>query len=135
MGVGLNWKVWTVTPCGDCAAALPAPSASATAATSLVPCHRVPIAASSVAPDRGLTQDLRRWARRGLVAHERAERLRDGGSTYEREGGIGFSGATRLRKSPQAAKKGPDARRRPKVAREPYSLYVERAAEGAARPQ
>src|SRR2546430_5090293 len=32
MGVGLNWKVWTVTPGGDCAAALPAPSASATAA-------------------------------------------------------------------------------------------------------
>src|SRR6266568_1200461 len=32
---------------------------------------------------------------------------------------------------PQAAQKGPDARRRPKVAREAYSLYVERAAEGA----
>ena len=31
----------------------------------------------------------------------------------------------------QAGEKGPDARRRPKVAREAYSLYVERAAEGA----
>src|SRR5438876_756308 len=31
----------------------------------------------------------------------------------------------------QAAEKGPDARRRPKAAREAYSLYVERAAEGA----
>src|SRR6266540_1054120 len=31
----------------------------------------------------------------------------------------------------QAAKKGPDARRRPTAAREAYSLYVERAAEGA----
>src|SRR5713101_3975396 len=31
----------------------------------------------------------------------------------------------------QAAQKGPDARRRPKVAREAYSLYVERAIEGA----
>src|SRR5437870_13427805 len=31
----------------------------------------------------------------------------------------------------QAAQKGPDARRRPKAAREAYSLYVERAAEGA----
>src|SRR6266852_4073756 len=88
MGVGLNWKVWTVTPCGDCAAALPAPSASATAtaATSLVPCHRVPIAASSVAPDRVLTQDLRRWALRGLVAHERTGRLRDEGSYFRTRG-------------------------------------------------
>src|SRR5438093_7708822 len=32
---------------------------------------------------------------------------------------------------PQAAEKGPAARRRPKAAREAYSLYVERAAEGA----
>ncbi len=32
---------------------------------------------------------------------------------------------------PQAGQKGPDARRRPKVAREAYSLYVERATEGA----
>src|SRR3989442_10116935 len=31
----------------------------------------------------------------------------------------------------QAAEKGPAARRRPKAAREAYSLYVERAAEGA----
>jgi hypothetical protein len=31
----------------------------------------------------------------------------------------------------QGVEKGPDARRRPKVAREAYSLYVERAAEGA----
>src|SRR5260370_28931318 len=31
----------------------------------------------------------------------------------------------------QAAQKGPDARRRPGAAREAYSLYVERAAEGA----
>jgi hypothetical protein len=31
----------------------------------------------------------------------------------------------------QAAEKGPDARRRPKAAREAYFLYVERAAEGA----
>jgi hypothetical protein len=31
----------------------------------------------------------------------------------------------------QAGEKGPDARRRPKVAREAYSLYVERAVEGA----
>jgi hypothetical protein len=29
------------------------------------------------------------------------------------------------------AEKGPDARRRPKLAREAYSLYVERASEGA----
>src|SRR6266568_4501788 len=33
--------------------------------------------------------------------------------------------------SRQAAQKGPDARRRPKVAREAYFLYVERAIEGA----
>jgi hypothetical protein len=32
---------------------------------------------------------------------------------------------------PPAAQRGPDARRRPKAAREAYSLYVERAAEGA----
>src|SRR5438093_718379 len=31
----------------------------------------------------------------------------------------------------QANEKGPAARRRPKVAREAYSMYVERAAEGA----
>jgi hypothetical protein len=31
----------------------------------------------------------------------------------------------------QGVEKGPAARRRPKVAREAYSLYVERAAEGA----
>src|ERR1700686_2607678 len=34
-------------------------------------------------------------------------------------------------KNSQAAEKGPDARRRPMAAREAYSLYVERAAEGA----
>ena len=34
-------------------------------------------------------------------------------------------------KKSQAAQKGPDARRRPTAAREAYSLYVERAAEGA----
>jgi hypothetical protein len=34
-------------------------------------------------------------------------------------------------KNPQAAQKGPDARRRPKVAGEAYFLYVEPAAEGA----
>src|SRR5215471_13690089 len=34
-------------------------------------------------------------------------------------------------KSPPVAQKGPDARRRPKAAREAYSSYVERAAEGA----
>jgi len=33
--------------------------------------------------------------------------------------------------TPQAAQKGPEARRRPTAAREAYSLYVERAAEGA----
>ncbi len=33
--------------------------------------------------------------------------------------------------NPQAAQKGPDARRRPRAAREAYSLDVERAAEGA----
>src|SRR5260370_38347876 len=38
---------------------------------------------------------------------------------------------SRLPKSSQVAQKGPDARRRPKVAREAYSLYVERAIEGA----
>src|SRR6266540_3647586 len=32
-------------------------------------------------------------------------------------------------KNSQAAQKGPDARRRPRAAREAYSLYVERAAE------
>jgi hypothetical protein len=37
----------------------------------------------------------------------------------------------RLLKTLQAAQKGPDARRRPRAAREAYSLYVERAAEGA----
>ena len=31
----------------------------------------------------------------------------------------------------QTAEKGSDARRRPRAAREAYSLYVERAAEGA----
>jgi len=36
-----------------------------------------------------------------------------------------------LLKNSQAAQKGPDARRRPTVAREVYSLYVERATEGA----
>src|SRR5438046_6165073 len=35
----------------------------------------------------------------------------------------------------QAAQKGPDARRRPKAAREAYVLYVERAVEGTALPQ
>jgi hypothetical protein len=34
-----------------------------------------------------------------------------------------------------AVEKGPAARRRPKTARETYSLYVERAVEGAALPQ
>ena len=34
-------------------------------------------------------------------------------------------------KNPQAAQKGPDARRRPTAAREAYFPYVERAAEGA----
>src|SRR2546426_5700681 len=34
-------------------------------------------------------------------------------------------------KNSQADQKGPDARRRPTAAREAYSLYVERAAEGA----
>src|SRR5712692_2375184 len=37
----------------------------------------------------------------------------------------------RMRKTAQAAQKGPDARRRPPAAREAYSLYVERAAKGA----
>jgi 3-hydroxy-9,10-secoandrosta-1,3,5(10)-triene-9,17-dione monooxygenase len=36
-----------------------------------------------------------------------------------------------MRKNPQAAQKGPDARRRPPAAREAYSLYGERAAKGA----
>src|SRR6267142_1484070 len=36
-----------------------------------------------------------------------------------------------MRKTPQAAPKGPYARRRPTAAREAYCLYVERAAEGA----
>src|SRR5437867_49378 len=36
-----------------------------------------------------------------------------------------------MSKHSQAAQKGPDARRRPTAAREAYSLYVERAAEGA----
>ncbi len=41
-------------------------------------------------------------------------------------------GSSRMRKNPQAAQKGPDARRRrPPAAREAYSLYVERAAKGA----
>ncbi len=39
--------------------------------------------------------------------------------------------SNRILKNPQAAQKGPAARRRPKAAREAYSLYVERAAEGA----
>ena len=38
---------------------------------------------------------------------------------------------SRMLKQSQDAKKGPDARRRPMAAREAYSLYVERAAEGA----
>ena len=38
---------------------------------------------------------------------------------------------SRLLKNPQAAQKGPDARRRPTAAREAYFLYVERAVEGA----
>jgi hypothetical protein len=33
--------------------------------------------------------------------------------------------------NPQAAQKGPDARRRPTAAREAYFLYVECAVEGA----
>src|SRR6266850_3933851 len=40
-------------------------------------------------------------------------------------------GNARQRPTTQAVEKGPVARRRPKVAREAYSLYVERAAEGA----
>src|SRR3989304_5674280 len=36
--------------------------------------------------------------------------------------------------APPAAEKGPDARRRPKAAREAYFLYVERAAGGAGPP-
>jgi hypothetical protein len=36
-----------------------------------------------------------------------------------------------VRRDQQEAEKGPAARRRPKAAREAYSLYVERAAEGA----
>src|SRR6266545_2446586 len=40
-----------------------------------------------------------------------------------------------MRKNSQAAQKGPDARRRLRAAREAYSLYVERAAEGAVPPQ
>jgi hypothetical protein len=39
--------------------------------------------------------------------------------------------ARQAAENPPAAQKGPDARRRPKTAREAYSLYVERAAEGA----
>jgi hypothetical protein len=39
--------------------------------------------------------------------------------------------ASRKGKNSQAAQKGPDARRRPRAAREAYFLYVERAAEGA----
>ena len=39
--------------------------------------------------------------------------------------------SSRLRQDVQAAQKGPDARRRPRAARETYSLYVERAAAGA----
>src|SRR3989449_7523708 len=35
------------------------------------------------------------------------------------------------KRSGQSDEKGPDARRRPRAAREAYSLYVERAAEGA----
>jgi hypothetical protein len=35
----------------------------------------------------------------------------------------------------RGVEKGSAARRRPKAAREAYSLYVERAAEGAALPQ
>jgi hypothetical protein len=35
-----------------------------------------------------------------------------------------------MRKNSQPDQKGPDARRRPMAAREAYSLYVERAAEG-----
>src|SRR5437867_2570666 len=38
---------------------------------------------------------------------------------------------SRTRENMQAAQKGPAARRRPRAAREAYSLYVERAAEGA----
>src|SRR2546427_13176293 len=41
------------------------------------------------------------------------------------------SGPSRMLKHSQAAEKGPDARRRPRAAREAYSLYVERAVEGA----
>src|SRR5712692_762207 len=48
MGVGLNWKVWMVTPCWGCAAALPALSAGTTAATNMLPVDQVPIAVPSV---------------------------------------------------------------------------------------
>src|SRR5499433_3355859 len=41
------------------------------------------------------------------------------------------TGVSRMLKNSQAAQKGPDARRRPMTAREAYSLYVERAGEGA----
>jgi hypothetical protein len=44
---------------------------------------------------------------------------------------IWLAAPQRMRKNLQAAQKRPDARRRPTAAREAYSLYVERAAEGA----
>src|SRR5216684_1558550 len=44
---------------------------------------------------------------------------------------LGVPGCFGPRDTPQAAQKGPDARRRPKAAGEAYSLYVEPAVEGA----
>src|SRR3990167_9536312 len=52
-----------------------------------------------------------------------------------RPGCQGAAGLAGCGTTPQAAQKGPDARRRPTAAREAYFLYVERAAEGAVPPQ
>ena len=52
-------------------------------------------------------------------------------SEWARDPSLAHGAVGRRPRNPQAAQKGPDARRRPTAAREAYSLYVERAAAGA----
>src|SRR2546430_15892935 len=75
------------------------------------------------------------------LRHRRGARVKSAPATKycaaSREGsrceaqGIEKGSDARRRQTVQGVEKGPVARRRPKVAREAYSLYVERAAEGA----
>src|SRR6266446_8698337 len=59
-----------------------------------------------------------------------------GGAGAEAGAGLRARALTRrMLTNSQATQKGPEARRRPRAAREAYSLCVEHAAEGAVPPQ